>query len=114
MMVSGRESRIVLVTCGSITEARRIASKVVKKQLAACVNIVLGPIQSIYRWKGEVQSAREVLMVIKTMGRCLTELEKEVVRLHSYDVPEFIVMPINAGSRDYLAWVHESVKPGTK
>ena len=85
-----------------------------RKRLAACVNIVLGPIQSIYRWKGKVQSAREVLIVIKTTEKRLAELEKEVKQLHSYDVPEFIALPISAGSREYLAWVKESVKPAAR
>ena len=109
-MISGKHSRVVLVTCGSITEARRIANRVVRKRLAACVNVVLGPIQSIYRWKGKVQSATEVLMVMKTTAKCLAELEREVLRLHSYDVPEFIVLPISAGSGKYLAWINDSVK----
>ena len=110
-MISGKGSRIVLVTCGTIVEARRIANEVVRKRLAACVNIVLGPIQSIYRWKGKVQSEREVLIVIKTTVKRLVELEKKVKQLHSYDVPEFVVVPISAGSPEYLAWLEESVKP---
>ena len=113
-MVTGKGSRLVLVTCGSIGEARKIASNVVQKRLAACVNIVLSPVQSIYRWKGNVQSAREVLIVIKTTNKRLAELEKEVKRLHSYDVPEFVVIPIAAGSREYLAWLEESVQPTGK
>jgi periplasmic divalent cation tolerance protein len=111
MMVAGTQNRIVLVTCGSIVEARRIATTVVRKRLAACVNIVLAPVQAIYRWKGKVQSAREVFMVIKTTANCLENLEREVKRLHSYDVPEFIALAISAGSREYLAWLGESVKP---
>jgi periplasmic divalent cation tolerance protein len=111
-MIAGKQNRVVLVTCGSIVEARRIARHVVRKRLAACVNVVLGPIQSIYRWKGKVHSAREVLIVIKTTTKRLAVLEREVLRLHSYDVPEFIVVPINAGSREYLAWINESVKGG--
>jgi len=113
-MVAGKQNRIVLVTCGSIIEARTIATKVVRQRLAACVNIVLGPVQSIYRWKGKVQTAREVLMVLKTTANRLEGLEREVKRLHSYDVPELIVVPIRAGSREYLAWMNESVKPATK
>jgi periplasmic divalent cation tolerance protein len=113
-MIRDKHSRVVLVTCGSIVEARKIASKVVRKRLAACVNIVLGPIQSIYRWKGKVQSAREVLIVIKTTEKRLADLEKEVKRLHSYDVPEFIALPISGGSREYLAWVNESVQPAAR
>jgi periplasmic divalent cation tolerance protein len=110
VMVAGKGSRVVLMTCGSIIEARRIGSRVVRKGLAACVNIVLGPVQSIYRWKGKVQTAREVLMVIKTSGKRLGELEKEVKHWHSYDVPEFVVISVAAGSREYLAWLEESVK----
>jgi periplasmic divalent cation tolerance protein len=109
-MVAEKGSRVVLVTCGSIIEARRIANRVVRKRLAAYVNIVLGPVQSIYRWKGKVQSAREVLMMIKTSEKRLGELEKEVKHWHSYDVPEFVVLSVAAGSREYLAWLEESVK----
>jgi periplasmic divalent cation tolerance protein len=113
-MAAGKQNRIVLVTCGSIVEARRIATAVVRKRLAACANIVLAPVQSIYRWKGKVQSSREVLMVIKTNTRRLEELEREVKRLHSYDVAEFVVVSIAAGSREYLAWLSESVQPAAE
>ena len=113
-MVAGKRNRVVLVTCESVTQARRIANGVVRKRLAACVNIVLSPVQSIYRWKGKVESAREVLMMIKTSDKRLAELEKEVKRLHSYEVPEFIVIPIAGGSREYLAWLEESVQPAGK
>jgi periplasmic divalent cation tolerance protein len=82
------------------------------KTLAACVNIVLGPVQSIYRWKGKVQSEREVLMVIKTTEKRLAELEKEVAHWHSYDVPEFVVISVAGGSRDYLDWLEDSLRPG--
>ena len=71
LMIAGKQNRIVLVTCGSIVEARKIANDVVGKRLAACANIVLGPVQSIYRWKGKVQSAREVLMLLKTSANRL-------------------------------------------
>jgi periplasmic divalent cation tolerance protein len=113
-MIADKQTRVVLVTCGTILEARTIANKLVRRRLAACVNIVLGPIQSIYRWKGKVTSVREVLMVIKTSAKRLKELESEVLRLHSYDVPEFIALPITAGSRKYLAWVNESVRPSAR
>ena len=108
-MTTGGQDRIVFVTCGTLTEARRIARKVVTRRLAACGNIIMGPVESIYRWKGKVEKAREILMVLKTTSKCLPELEKEVTRLHSYDVPECIALPIAAGSRQYLGWLHESV-----
>jgi periplasmic divalent cation tolerance protein len=109
-MVAGKDSRIVLVTCASLFEAQKIANTVVEKRLAACVNILGGAIHSVYRWKGSVERAKERLMVIKTSKRRLSDLEKEVKRLHSYDVPEFVVLPIVAGSREYLGWLEENVK----
>jgi periplasmic divalent cation tolerance protein len=82
---------------------------VVEKKLAACANIVAG-VDSIYRWKGKVERAREVLVVMKTTVGRLRELEREVKRMHSYDVPEFIVLPIVAGSREYLKWIAENTQ----
>jgi periplasmic divalent cation tolerance protein len=111
MPKSAKSSRIVLVTCGTLAEARRIAKKVVAKRLAACANIVLGPVESIYTWKGKVEKAREWLMIIKTTSACLPALEHEVKRLHSYEVPEFIALPVAAGSKDYLAWLVDTTKP---
>jgi periplasmic divalent cation tolerance protein len=111
--MSARQYRVVLVTCGSIAEARRIGRKVVKKRLAACANLVPG-VESIYTWKGKVERAREILIVIKTNANRLPELEREVKRAHSYDVPEFIVLPIIAGSQNYLAWLQESTTPANK
>ena len=96
---------LVLVTCGSAVEAKRIARAVVDARMAACVNILPGTITSIYRWKGKVQTAREKLLLIKTSRQRLAELQATVERLHSYDVPEFIALPIAAGSRRYLAWL---------
>jgi uncharacterized protein involved in tolerance to divalent cations len=96
---------LVLVTCASVSEARSIAQAVVQARLAACVNILPGAVTSIYRWKREVESARERLLLIKTSRRRVAKLQAVVERLHSYDVPEFIVLPIAAGSRAYLAWL---------
>jgi len=111
--MSARQYRVVLVTCGSIAEARKIGSNVVEKKLAACANIVPS-VESIYRWKGKLERAREVLVVIKTTANRLPELEREMKQLHSYDVPEFIVLPIIAGSRKYLVWLQESTAPANK
>jgi periplasmic divalent cation tolerance protein len=112
--VTGREKiltdkYVVLVTCSSATEARRIARAVVEARLAACVNILPGAVESIYRWKGKVESARERIILIKTSRRRLAKLRAEIERLHSYDVPEFIALPIAQGSPKYLAWLGESV-----
>jgi len=107
MIRNGGRYRVVLVTCGSIGEARTIGRGVVAKKLAACANIVSG-VESIYRWKGKVERAREVLVIMKTTATRLRELEREVKRLHSYDVPEFIALPIVAGSQEYLKWIQDN------
>ena len=96
---------VVLVTCGSRGEAHMIARQVVKLSLAACVNVFESPLNSTYRWKGKVRHAREFLLLIKTSRRRLAPLRAEVQRLHSYDLPEFIALPIVAGSPAYLRWL---------
>jgi periplasmic divalent cation tolerance protein len=101
--------RLVLVTCSSLSEARKIARAMVQKHLAACVNIHTAPVESIYRWKGKVETTREHLLLIKTTIRRLKALEREVLRLHSYETPEFLVLPVDAGSRAYFHWLDESV-----
>jgi periplasmic divalent cation tolerance protein len=106
-----RQCRVVVVTCGTLPEARRIARAAVEAKLAACVNVVLKPVESIYRWKGQVEVSREYLLMMKSTTRRLAELERMVRSMHSYDVAEFLVLPVVAGSREYLGWVIESVKP---
>ncbi|MFZ0821877.1 MAG: divalent-cation tolerance protein CutA [Candidatus Acidiferrales bacterium] len=101
---------VVLVTCASSAESRRIASSLVKKRLAACGNVCGSAISSIYRWKGKVEKAREVLLILKTTREAFAKLEREIRRLHSYKVPEIIALPVVAGSRAYLNWVNESVE----
>jgi len=101
---------VVLVTCGSAKEARRIARAVIEERLAACVNIIGARVESIYRWKGRVESAKEFLLVMKTLRGRLPLLQRKIMELHSYDVPEIIALPIVAGSREYLAWLAESIR----
>jgi periplasmic divalent cation tolerance protein len=107
-MKSSDNFRLVLVTCASHIQAKLIARSVVEKRLAACVNILRSPIESHYRWQGKVEKARELLLLIKTTTRKLGGLEREVKRLHSYEVPEFIALPIVAGSKAYLDWLDEN------
>lgn len=102
--------RLVLVTCSTLPEARKISRSLLQKHLAACVNVHTTPVESIYRWKGKIESAREHLLLIKTTTRRLKSLEREVLRLHSYETPEFLVLPIISGSRGYLAWLNNSVE----
>lgn len=94
---------VVLVTASSETEASAIASALVQERLAACVS--LAPIQSVYRWQGEVQQETEWQLMIKTDLTQFTALAERVQQLHSYEVPEIIALPIVAGTETYLNWV---------
>jgi periplasmic divalent cation tolerance protein len=102
--------RLVFVTCPTLPEACKISRSLVQKHLAACVNITTTPVESIYRWKGKIETAREYLLLIKTTARRLKSLEREVLRLHSYETPEFLVLPISSGSPAYLGWLSDSCK----
>jgi periplasmic divalent cation tolerance protein len=108
-MKSNNHFRLVLLTCANHIQAKLIARSVVEKRLAACVNILRIPIESHYRWNGKVEKARELLLLVKTTAGKLRSLEREVKRLHSYDTPEFIALPIVAGSESYLAWLEQNV-----
>jgi len=101
--------RLVLITCPTLPEARKISRSLLQKNLAACVNIQIFPVESIYRWKGKIETAREHLLLIKTTTRRLKSLEREVLRLHSYETPEFLVVPISGGSPAYLTWLKNSI-----
>ena len=101
---------VALVTSGSLPECEKIATALVEKRLAACVNVVPN-IRSFYRWEGKIQDEQEFLMVIKTTRARFSELRAEVERLHSYQVPEIICLPILEGAEPYLRWVEESVRP---
>ena len=97
------------MTCGSMPEGRRIARVLVGRRVAACVNILKAPIQSIYRWKGRVEVAAEYLLLIKTSKKLMAKLEKFVKDVHSYETPEIIAIPIGHGSSDYLRWIENSI-----
>lgn len=104
--------RVVLVTCATLEEARQIARATVEQHLAACVNIVTHAVESFYTWQGKVENSSEYLLILKTSEERLGALEKEVLTMHSYDSPEFIVLPIVAGSKDYLSWLTDSLGAG--
>jgi len=101
---------VVLVTCGSKKEARKIAQALVQRRLAACVQEIGVPVRSMYRWKGRVESANEVLLLIKTSRKRFSAVSTLVKKLHSYEVPEIIALNIAAGSRDYLDWITSNVR----
>src|SRR2546421_7951332 len=100
-----KNKRIVLVTCPPLAPARKMARAVVQTRLAACVNLIHSPVESFYTWKGKLEKAGEYLLVMKTTAKQLPALENKVNRLHSYDVPEFIALPITEGSKKYLSWL---------
>jgi len=109
------DKRVVLVTCSSAREAKRIGRALVEARLAACANIFSAPVLSIYRWKGKVESARESLLILKTTKRKFLELQSAVERIHSYEVPEIVALPIAEGSEAYLRWIKDSTsKTGRK
>lgn len=97
---------VVFVTAASDKEGEKIAQALLKERLAACVNIVAG-VKSVFRWKGEISTEEEVLLIMKTKDRLFEKLKKRVVELHSYEVPEIIASPILAGFEKYLSWLEK-------
>ncbi len=102
---------IVYITAGTLDEAKRIGRELVERRLAACVNIV-GGVTSIYRWRGRIEESGEHLLVVKTVKSKYRELEENVRRLHSYEVPEIIAVPVEEGYERYIKWVVEETGPG--
>ena len=100
--------RIALTTIGTLEEGRRLARLLVERRLAACVNVIPN-LTSIYRWQGVIEEASEVLLLIKTTKQMLSALESALRELHSYDVPEFLILDVNSGSQPYLEWLLDSV-----
>ena len=100
---------IVLTTLPVEGDAEKLAAQLVEERLAACVNI-LPPMRSVYRWKNAIERADEHQLVIKTTRARITELESRLRKLHPYDVPEFVVLPIDSGSADYLSWLSDSTR----
>lgn len=101
--------KVVISTAGSREEASTIAAVLVQEELAACVNVV-GPIESIYRWQGSVETSQEFLLLVKTMSARSADVIKRIRELHSYELPEAIELNIEGGSADYLKWIAQSVR----
>ncbi len=96
----------VLTTTESEEDARRIARALLDKKLAACLQII-GPIKSIYRWKGEIVEGEEWLCLIKTRSELYQRVEREILEMHPYEVPEIIAVPVSNGHSEYLRWIDE-------
>ena len=101
---------VVLVTAPDLRIARRLADALVGERLAACVTAMPGA-RSTYRWKGKVERAREVVLMIKTRASLAKRLERRVRELHPYDVPEILALPVASGEARYLRWIGESTRP---
>jgi periplasmic divalent cation tolerance protein len=100
---------IALTTTNDRAQAERIAHALLEQRLAACVSIVNG-VHSIYRWQEAIESAMECLLIIKTTGQRIAAVRTLIHELHSYEVPEFVVLEAADASSAYLAWIAASVR----
>lgn len=107
-MTGGHGGAIVVLVTAPQDKADALARALVEQRVAACVNLV-GPIRSIYRWKGRVTEDPETLLVVKSTSDRYGELEAAVRALHSYSTPEIIALDVSRGSAPYLAWLSASV-----
>ena len=97
---------VVLVTAKNKTEARKIARGLLQEQLIACANIIDG-VESLFTWKGRVTKSSEALLVMKTRLKIFKQVEACVKRLHSYQTPEIIALPVGQGSGEYFQWMDD-------
>jgi periplasmic divalent cation tolerance protein len=104
MPETGVSARIVLSTTASPEEAARIGRTLVEERLAACATLVPG-VQSIYPWKGAIETSVETLLLLKTSAGQIAALEGRLHELHGYETPEFLVLDVDGGSRGYLGWL---------
>jgi periplasmic divalent cation tolerance protein len=102
------QARIVLTSAGSARQAGMLAQALVEERLAACATLLPGA-TSIYRWKGQLETADEVVLLLKTTEERVAALESRLKQLHSYETPEFLVLKVEGGSAEYMAWLTGSV-----
>jgi periplasmic divalent cation tolerance protein len=95
---------VVLCTCANAEEAERLARSLVEARLAACVNVI-PQVRSYYRWKGAMESSEEYLLAIKSSRPLFDALGAHIAKMHSYEIPEILALPVVAGSDDYLSWL---------
>jgi periplasmic divalent cation tolerance protein len=108
-MKSAKSFSTVLVTAPDLKIARALAKMALSKRLIACANLI-PKLESHYWWQGKIETGAEVLLLLKTTTPKLNALEKLILSEHPYDMPEFIVMPINRGNKRYLDWLAQSVQ----
>lgn len=95
---------VIYSTIGGIKDARRIANTLVEEQLVACVNIIPN-IESVYRWKGKIENDEEVVLIAKTTDNNVKKTIQRIKSLHTYELPDIIVLPIIGGLKDYLDYI---------
>jgi periplasmic divalent cation tolerance protein len=101
---------VVFSTCDSEEQAGRVARALVEQRLAACVNI-LPNARSIYQWKGEIEDAAEWMLIIKSRRGLMDQLRVAIGKIHTYEVPELLAVPVVDGSESYLAWLDRELGP---
>jgi periplasmic divalent cation tolerance protein len=99
---------VVLTTCESRLDADKIADALLAGRLAACVNII--PMSSVYRWKGKVERAEELLLIVKTRRALFDQVRSTLERIHPYEVPEAVALPVVAGLDAYLQWIERETQ----
>ncbi len=104
------DALVVLTTIETEADAERLARLLVEAELAACVQM-LPRMTSIYRWQGKIEQSGETLLLIKTTRAAYAQLETTIKQNHSYQTPEIVALPVEAGSAEYLNWLAASVQP---
>jgi len=108
-MMNQTERLVVFITVSGEEEGRKIARLLVGERMAACVNILPG-VDSVFWWKGKIDSEQESLLIVKTKAALFPEVVDLVKSAHSYEVPEIVAMPIVAGNEDYLEWLDQECR----
>ena len=108
-MMDMEKYQMIMTTCPDLALAEHLANGLVVNNLAACVQIVPG-VKSFFRWQGEVDTASEYLLLIKTVTDNYIAVESHIKSSHTYEIPEIIAVPVMAGARDYLAWIDDNTK----
>jgi periplasmic divalent cation tolerance protein len=101
---------VVLCTCASAEDGERLARALLADRLAACVSIVPG-MRSFYHWKGAIEDSAEHLLIIKSSREAFPALSAAIEKLHPYETPEILALPVTAGSANYLDWLDASLRP---
>jgi periplasmic divalent cation tolerance protein len=112
MLEPASSVRFVITTVVSPEEGARMGRSLVEERLAACATVIPGA-HSIYRWQGQIESSAETILMLKTESDRLAALDVRLHELHSYQTPEFLVLPVESGSQPYLAWLHASLQEGS-